>query len=143
MREDKGQYKKKHGEEAVADRDIAAAVQQKIVNGKISCVEASTIAQDLRKPMIEVGLTLDLLEVSINKCQLGLFGYYPKKKILSPAQSIDPKLEEAIRQKQIKGFLSCVTAWEIAEAFALPKIEVASVCEALGIKINACQLGSF
>ena len=32
---------------------------------------------------------------------------------------------------------------EIAEKFGVPKMDIAAACEALSIKISACQLGAF
>jgi len=36
----------------------------------------------------DVGGTIDLLEIHLNKCQLGLFGYSPKKMIVKPAENV-------------------------------------------------------
>ncbi len=35
--------------------------------------------------LAEIGVTLDLLEIRIGKCQLGLFGYKPVSKAVAPA----------------------------------------------------------
>ena len=125
------------------DAAIVEAVKKSSVNNELACADATAVAVTLNKPMLEVGLALDLLEVSITKCQLGLFGYYPQKRIVSPAQYITSELEQAIRERLVNGALPCDAAWEIAEKAALPKMKVASACEALKIKIKPCQLGTF
>ena len=143
MRAKKGNYKEKHPLGTSVDPAIAAAVKNKLIDNTITCADATDISLTLRKSMLEVGTAIDLIEGQIVKCQLGLFGYYPQSKIVSPVKTVDPKIEEAIRTRLIKGRLSCYEAWEIAKAFALPKIDVASVCEAMSIKITPCQLGTF
>jgi len=125
------------------DAAIVEAVKKSSVNNELACADATAVAVTLNKPMLEVGLALDLLEVSITKCQLGLFGYYPQKRIVSPARHIAPELEQAIRERLVNGALPCDAAWEIAEKAALHKMKVASACEALKIKIKPCQLGTF
>ena len=136
-----GEYRKKTA--GVADPEITEAVAGRVINGELPCHEAEDIAVKLHKPLIEVGAVLDMMEISITKCQLGLFGYHPSKKIVLPSEFIDPSLEQAIRKNLANGCLSCDSAWKIAIALDVPKINVASACEALGIKINPCQLGAF
>lgn len=125
------------------DGAIAAAVKKLSLNDELTCTDATAVAVTLNKPMPEVGLTLDLLEISITKCQLGLFGYHPQKRIVSQAQSIAPELEAAVRERLVNGALPCDAAWEIAGNLALPKMKIASVCEVMKIKIKPCQLGAF
>jgi hypothetical protein len=77
------------------------------------------------------------------KCQLGLFGYKPEKKIVKPKAALNPKLESAIQDSLVEGALSCAKAWEIARDFDIPKMAVSAVCEQLKVKIRHCQLGAF
>jgi hypothetical protein len=77
------------------------------------------------------------------KCQLGLFGYTPEKKIVKPAAAENPDLTSAIQDARVDGDLSCKTAWEIARRFDVSKMKVSSVCEQLKIKVKPCQLGAF
>jgi len=142
-RENKGHYAKKHPSDRKMDENIAEAVKKRISGGKISCAAAFKIVSDLKVPPAEVGFTIDSLEIPITKCQLGLFGYNPQKKFIKPADSIPSTLEEAIHQALVNSRLSCAAAWDIAERFGLGKMEVTSACEALGVKISSCQLGSF
>ena len=142
MKSQKGEYKKKRLGVG-ADPEITKAVTGRVINGELPCLDAEDIAATLNKSLLKVGTVLDMMEISITKCQLGLFGYHPSKKIVLPSEFIDSSLEEAIRNNLADGSLSCYSAWEIAIALGVPKINVASACEALGIKINSCQLGAF
>lgn len=139
----KDKYRTKHAPGTMPDPTIAAALKESLVNNAISCAELAELAGRLRKPMAQLGTVLDLLEGRIVECQLGLFGYHPQKKIIKPAAQYDPAIEAAIRNRMIEGRLPCAAAWEIAAAFALPRINVASICEQEGIKIKPCQLGAF
>ena len=88
-------------------------------------------------------MALDLMDVRLTRCQLGLFGYTPQKRIVKPAATWDPALEEDIRKALRDGRLPCEAAWAIARRHGLPRLDVGNVCEALGIKVRPCQLGAF
>jgi hypothetical protein len=81
--------------------------------------------------------------VRIIKCQLGLFGYAPEKRIVRPAESVSGMLLNAIKEKLESGRLSCTDAWGIAEALHLKKMDVSSACEKMNVRISHCQLGAF
>jgi len=140
---DKGHYAKKHPPDREIDEKVADAVKGQILEGEISCAAAFKIVSDLEVSPLEVGFTIDVLEIPINKCQLGLFGYKPGRKFAKRAESVSSELEDAIRQALVNNQLGCAAAWEIADRFGLGKMDVASACEALEIKIASCQLGSF
>jgi hypothetical protein len=135
----------KHGRDSKAG--IAAAVREKLETaapaGTLSCAAAFKLSADLGKPPAEVGKAADLLGIRLVKCQLGLFGYAPEKKIVRPAAAVDPAMEEAVRAALQEGRLSCRLAWELAERFRVPKMNVSAACEALGVKVKPCQLGAF
>ncbi len=95
------------------------------------------------KPPAEIGAAADRMNVRLTACQLGLFGYVPDKKIVSPAAVVAPELEHAIRAKLVEGRLACRDAWALALAFRLEKLALSAACEALGVKIKPCQLGAF
>jgi hypothetical protein len=141
--QDKGRYAKKRPPEAELNPVIAEAVKQAITDEKISCAAAFKVAGKLKVSPGEVGVAIDLLEIPIYKCQLGLFGYSPARKGFKAAETVSPALETAIRESLIKEKLPCATAWEIANKFNLAKIEITSACETLKIKIASCQLGTF
>ena len=143
MKEEKGAYKAKHVAGSTADPEIEAAIRQKSSDNKLPCATAAAIAATLRKSMLEVGASLDMLEITISQCQLGLFGYYPEKRIVTPASQVDSVLENAIRSRIVNNALSCADAWKLAQTHDLPKMAVASACEAMSVKIKPCQLGAF
>lgn len=140
---DAGNYKAKHSSNVKLDDKIAQAVKKKIIDGTIACADAEKIADMLQTTMQDVGVAVDLMEIRISKCQLGLFGYTPEKIIIKPADSVSAELERAIRGALINKRLPCATAWHIAGKFRISKMEVSSACEALKIKIKPCQLGAF
>ncbi len=141
--EDAGQYAAKHPKRTTCNPKIAEAVKQKVSDGRITCAAAFKIADKMNVPLAEVGVTIDLLESRIIKCQLGLFGYRPQKKIVKPAKFISPRLEEAIKKSLVNNRISCASAWNIANRFSIPRMDVSAACEKLKIKISSCQLGAF
>jgi hypothetical protein len=141
--EDKGHFSLKHSPDRKINERVAAMVKGKVRDGTMACAVAFEIAEGLAFPVEEVGFTLDLLEVSVVKCQLGLFGYGPARRIVKPAERLSPGLEKAIRESLVDNRLPCASAWAIAEKLRLRKMEVSSGCETLGIKIGPCQLGTF
>jgi hypothetical protein len=141
--EDKGHFSKKHPPDRKVNEQVVAAVKSKVKDGAMACAVAFEVAESLGVPPEEVGFTLDSLEVNVVKCQLGLFGYSPAKRIVKPAERVPPDLEKAIREALVKDRLPCASAWALAEKRRLKKMEISSACETLGIKIRPCQLGTF
>ncbi len=139
----KGNFAAKHSPEIKADPAVAEALRAKAEDGRISCAAAHRIARDLQVTASEVGIAIDLAEYRINKCQLGLFGWYPGKGIVKAAETVAPELEKAIRAALKNGKLSCSDAWEIAEKSAISRLKIAEACETLHIRISSCQLGAF
>jgi len=140
---DAGNYGAKHGSESSLNRDIGQAVEKRAVNGEITCANAFAVADELHISPGEVGVSIDLMEIRISKCQLGLFGYGPEKTIVKPAETVSEELEKAVRDGLVNGRLPCAIAWEISERFNIPKMNMSSACETLRIKIKPCQLGAF
>jgi hypothetical protein len=134
---------KKHSPDKKVNEEVAAAAKARVKDGEVPCAVAFSIAEDMKVSPAEVGFTLDMVDIRVVKCQLGLYGYKPNKRIVKPAERVSPELEKAIRDALANGRLPCLHAWQIAERFGLRKMEVSSACETLGIKISACQLGSF
>ncbi len=122
---------------------IAEAVKQKTSDGRISCADAHKIAHQLMVSPADVGVCIDLLENRLSKCQLGLFGYRPQKKLIKPVEDVPPELDQAIEEMQVDNRIGCLSCWDIAERNGCSKVKVASVCETLNIKISFCQLGTF
>jgi hypothetical protein len=141
--EDAGHYASKHPKGAEADPRIMEQVRQKLSDNHITCTAAHAVAADLSVPPSKVGMTIDLLEARIVKCQMGLFGYSPQKCIVKPAENISSELKNAIETKQRDKRISCEHCWEIASQQECQKLEVAGACEALEMKVKPCQLGAF
>jgi hypothetical protein len=94
-------------------------------------------------PPAIVGKTIDLMNYKLVKCQLGLFGYKPNKKIVKPQDTLNEELQKAIQTALVNDQLSCERAWQIADRHQVRKMTVSSACEAMGVKIKPCQLGAF
>ena len=122
---------------------VAAAVEAAAKQGTLSCAAAFEIVGSHAVPPALVGAALDMNKIRITHCQLGLFGYGEKKKIVEPAVSIEDNLRRAIESHLADGDLTCAAAWHIAASLGLSKIQVAAACEAMKIKLRSCQLGAF
>lgn len=141
--EDKGKYFKKHPENSEIDEDLKNEILEQVKNNNITCKKAEEIASERGSSLEETGRTIDILNVNITKCQLGLFGYGEAKKIVQAAKEIPPELKESITAALKDEKLSCIAAWEIADKLNISRMKVAAACEALQIKIKPCQLGAF
>ena len=141
--EDAGHYAAKHPD-ATIDATIAAAIEKRQSDARIACAAAHAIATQCGCAPQLVGVNIDLLEKRISHCQLGLFGHGGKKgKAVQAAADIAPELASAIRSARVDGRIACADAWTVADRLQLKRIDVACACEALGIKVGACQLGAF
>jgi hypothetical protein len=142
-REQGPKFSEKHAADTQMDPAVKQKVEDKIKNNEISCAVAFQIAEELKAAPAEVGKGIDLLDIRLVKCQLGLFGYRPGKKAIKPKSPQSRDLEEAIHLALVEKKLSCRAAWDIAHRFNVPKMAVSAACEALNIKIKPCQLGAF
>jgi hypothetical protein len=133
----------KHTPDTTPDPLIQKAIRQHAPKGELPCAVAFQIAADLKAAPAVVGKTLDLMEFRLVKCQLGLFGYSARKRIVKPQPPDAPEVVVAIQAALENERLPCRAAWEIAKRFGLRKMAVSGACEALGIKIKPCQLGAF
>jgi len=140
--EDKGKYFKKHPAGTTVSDKLKEAVQKSAKNNNISCKAAEKIASAAGFSLGDVGVAIDILNVNIAQCQLGLFGLDGKQKV-PPAPSVAPDLEAAIRKALVNGRLSCAAAWAIAGQLGVKRLEVGAACENLKIKVKPCQLGAF
>lgn len=141
--EDAGKYGAKHPAGTTADPALAAAVQDRAEDGQITCTAAHEIAGALGVAPAEVGKAVDLLELRIIACQLGLFGYYPGRKIVEAAEVVVDDLRDRLGPFAAAGEIGCAEAWDIADTLGIERMSVAAACETLGIKIKRCQLGAF
>ena len=140
---DKDKYYQKHPRETKVADILRQNILNKVTNNNMSCATAEEIAQVSGVALEETGVALDILNINIVECQLGLFGYKQPKKIVQPSKEIIPSLNAAIQHALISGRLPCAAAWEISRKLDLPRMKVSAACEALQIKIKPCQLGAF
>ena len=135
-------FAKKHDPSDAPDAAIQEALLTRVKNEEIPCAVAFQVAKDLSVALEDVGRTLDLTNIRLTKCQLGLFGYTPEKKIVSARMPEHPDLKAAIRDALVDHRLPCTAAWDIADRLGVRKMVVSAACEALEIKIKPCQLGA-
>lgn len=136
-------FAKKHPPGEKPDPALQDRILTSAKDGELPCAVAFAVAEELGVSAHEIGKTADLLDLRLTKCQLGLFGYTPEKKIVKPLPGVDPDIQRAIRKTSIDNRLSCRDAWDIAASFKVPKMRISGACEAMKIKINKCQLGAF
>ena len=140
---DKTDFSKKHRPGLQLDSKMEAAIIQKAKDKKVPCAVAFDIAGDLGVTAKDLGVAIDLMNYQITKCQLGLFGYTPTKKIVTPLEAVDSKLEAEIKHGLANDRLPCSTVWAISAKLGVGKMKISQACEALEIKIKPCQLGAF
>ncbi len=112
-------------------------------NGELACKRALALARELAVDPLVIGRYADDLGLKLVDCQLGLFGYRPEKKIVKPADTIEPVLAGQIEKHLTGGRLPCSAAFDIAWSMGLARMDVSSVCEAMKVSIKPCQLGAF
>ena len=136
-------FAKKHKGSIKLNPLIKEAVLKRSKEKDLPCAVAFEIAKELGVEAAEVGKTVDLLNIRLSKCQLGLFGYLPEKKIIKPQDTENQDLKDAIINAVADERLPCKDAWDIASEFKIKKMTVSSIADAMGIKIKPCQLGAF
>ena len=141
--EKKQKYSDKHGAGARLNSDIREKIEINAGDGELACAVAFKVADELGASPADIGKAVDLLDIRLIKCQLGLFGYKPDKKAVKAKPPANRQLQEAIQKALVDEQLACLDAWEIASRFNVPKMAVSGACEALSIKIKPCQLGAF
>jgi len=126
-----------------ADSEIRKVVTQRSKDGQLPCAQAFAAAGELGVAPAVIGRYADEMELRLVKCQLGLFGYQPEKKIVEPRNPVEPEMKTDIMAGLESGKLPCATAWRIADRLGLRKMAVSGACETLEIRIKPCQLGAF
>ncbi len=142
--EDAGHYAKKH-QGIEIDKTIEEKLKKKAVDEKISCPAIHSIAKELSILPEKTGVQADLLELRLNCCQLGLFGWEgePKGKLIDKNIKVPDDLEKELNTTAKDNRLTCTECWNIAKKLKIKKLDVGSACENKGIKIKKCQLGAF
>src|SRR5450759_5277049 len=105
---DKGKYFQKHSNQAKVDDSLRQEIMQKAKENNIACAVAEEISQRKEMTLGEVGMAIDLLNINLVECQLGLFGYSPQKKIVQPANEVVPVLKENICAALDNSRLPCI-----------------------------------
>ena len=142
-REQGPKFSEKHGTDTQIDPTVKQKIEDNAKNNEIACAVAFQLADELKTTPSDIGKGIDLLDIRLVKCQLGLFGYSPGKKAVKPKAPQSQDMEEAIRKALVEEKLSCRAAWDIAQQFNVPKMAVSAACESLNLKIKPCQLGAF
>lgn len=140
---DKGQFFKKHPEGTKVGDALKQEILKQTKDNNIFCKAAEKISESQNVAMNEIGVAIDMLNINIVGCQLGLFGFDGKQKHVVAAPSVIPDLEASIRQALVNGRMPCTAAWTIASQFELKRLDVCAACEKLGIRVKPCQLGAF
>ena len=141
---DAGRYGAKHPESSSTDPRVAELIKTRSRDMKISCSDAHEISTELDITPAEVGKTVDLMGILINRCQLGLFGHREgERNIVAPAETVPGELKDKIMKKVEDNRIACLSLWNIAADLGMSKLEMTAVCEALHLKICCCQLGTF
>ncbi len=126
-----------------ANINMQQLVKERSKDGTISCTELFKIVKEYTIFPDILGQCVTLEKIKISHCQLGLFGYENKKKIVEPAATVSEELENKIYYLLEDGVLHCAASWVIADELKIPRIAVAAACEKMKIKIKKCQLGAF
>ena len=116
--------------------------------GQLGCTEAHQIAEKLGIEPGYVGEQADEIEIRITRCQLGLFGYAPKKgmpgyKLVKKLDKLPEAATASIKKTAAQDRISCLELWEFGKQHGLTRVEMGSIAETLDIKVAPCQLGCF
>ncbi|MBU2489595.1 MAG: hypothetical protein KKA60_09415 [Proteobacteria bacterium] len=134
--------KKGYDPDVTVETVVGEALEKRTQDKTLNCADAFAASKETGLSPRQIGAAADLMGLRLERCQMGLFGF-PGKKIVKPAKTVDPGLEKEIREAMVNDRLSCVSAWEIADRRGLARMDVASACEALDVRIKPCQLGAF
>jgi hypothetical protein len=141
--ETKAGYAGKQASDYKPEPVLVEAIRANLRDRMLPCAVAFKIAGEHQVPPLEVGKAADALEIPLAKCQLGLFGYKPEKKIVKAQTEAPQALLDALKAARENDRLPCAAAWQIAGQFKMTKMMVSAVCEGHAIKIRPCQLGAF
>ena len=144
--EDAEKYAAKHPPGTTLNEKIAKEIREKSPDGALACGVAEKISKELEVEIREVGITADLLEMKIKKCQLGLFGWGEKSnhgKDIQAADSVPVEMKGALDEAAEDGKVTCAALWELADRLGVKRKAVSAACDTLKLKIRKCQLGAF
>ncbi len=142
-RQDKGKFSEKHDSKRIVDEKLKEMVLEKSKNGSISCSAAHKISSLAGVSPAEIGFVIDMLEVRLTHCVLGLFGYPDGKPVKTSPKESKPEILNSIKETASDKHLSCLQAWNIADNLKVGRLSVSREAESKGYRINECQLGAF
>ncbi len=125
------------------DAHIRKRMNERAEGGKLPCAVAFALAEELGAQPANIGTYADNMGIRLVKCQLGLFGYEPEKKIVKPREIVQDEIRAAVMARLTEGCLPCKEAFSAAALLGVRKMDISGACETLGIKIKPCQLGAF
>ena len=140
--EDAGHYAMKHKDRTI-DPEIRTQLEKSAVDETITCSHVHRIAKLLEKNPAEIGAQVDLMELRLTECSLGLFGYGPSRKKLNDNIEVSDMLKSALEGIAPEGRTTCIQCWNLARKLKMKRVDISSACEKLSIKIKKCQLGAF
>jgi hypothetical protein len=140
---DTGHYAAKHPPGTRVSERLTRTLQQEARQHRLTCRQAHDIARRLGVTPKEVGVAVDLMECRIVRCQLGLFGYHPRKKGFDGSVENPAGLTRIIETLPPGERLPCLAAWEMADQLGCARMAIGAGCDRKGIKIGPCQLGAF
>ena len=144
--EDAGKYALKHPPNIRPNEQIVKAIREKSPGGELACGMGEKISKELKVDISEVGITADLLEMKIKKCQLGLFGWGKKPnhgKDIHAVDSVSVEMKSVLEEVAENGVVTYAGIWVIADRLGVERKAVSAACETLRLKIRVCQLGAF
>jgi len=130
---------------AVTKDDVLKELKGAARQGRISCALALSTAFRCGVTPGDAGTCLDELEIRIDSCQLGLFGYGPgKQKRIQMPETISREVAAwMVECADARGHITCKEIFAKAKEDGLSRALLAGACEKTGVKIRACQLGAF
>lgn len=135
-------------DDVAVDARIEMAIRARLKDGKLHCAQAFAIAHTLDVAPLIVGQTATALNIHLDRCQLGLYGYPGHTKGWEvtdiAAHAVPDGLEAAIRAAlDDEEHLTCAQAWAIAANFRVPKMLVGYIADKMNVRLVQCQLGAF
>ena len=140
---DKSDFSKKHPADTTPDSAVLSEIRNRAKDNEIPCAVAFDIAEKTNTSPRDVGIAMDMVNIRLTKCQLGLFGYKPEKKITKVIEDVNQDLADKINRGAVNNRLACKDAWGIASELNVSKMTVSGACESSTIKVKPCQLGAF
>lgn len=126
------------------DKTIVAKLEAAAnADKRVACLAVHKITQELDCLPLKVGHTADLIEVRINRCQLGLFGRKDIDVEPLSKDEITQEMRTAVGSAVSNGKLACIDCWRLADQLNLSRIQIGALCDELEIKVSPCQLGAF